>query len=472
MSWPRKALILVISCFWYFEPVAFAESELEVLVEWDFRNVEPGSRDGATFVGVSAEMAKCAKGVEVTRLETASNLAGSRGLVWSDQSLADGGLHFKGWDHPDENLSRRGNGSGVPNNWLEFELQCEPGMGVNLQQIEVKAWRNGKEAPANWAFSLVKPGDKAWQRFGGFHEQRVQEDARYLSVWYADSVAAPALRVRFLAFGPDGGTGTLNISSIRLLGTQSKMEGSRDLPMQNLVASDLRQTKAPKPAPKSLSKMVRSEANERLYVKFAALLAATSNGDGKHAKQLLEQIERSDLSLSEIGIARSIVKAMDQQALHPAPKDIAERRRVKLAGCVWETAIVPKQGPVRNCYHPKNAQRYLLECDDQIYTSGLAAPPNAEYVFDLGGAWSTLQGVAGLLPSEASLKRTVDFMIIGDDQLLHGFRREAGRRGVEQFRIDVRGVQQLKLITKKFTSEDSEVDAIWADLELERIVIK
>ena len=196
-------------------------SHAATLVNWNLNTVNYPEHPAAAvnntaFTGVPAATATVDVNLAVTNLVTQSS-SGHAGLVWSSGNAGPGKLNLQRWDHPSDNPGSFGNGNGNPNNWLAFTVTASPGYEFTLTSIDFAAWRNGAGAPANWAMQYWT--GTAWQNFGSVHTETNAGDATFRNVTYNGSVTATTLDLRFIAYGPTGGTGNLHINKLSLDGS-------------------------------------------------------------------------------------------------------------------------------------------------------------------------------------------------------------------------------------------------------------
>ena len=190
---------------------AIAAAEASLLVDWNLDDITGPAVNNAAFNGVPAANADVAANLTVTDLITAST-SGHNGLVWSGGNPGPDKLNLQRWDHPGDNPSVTGNGNGNANNWLQFQLLSAPGFSLHLSTIEIAAWRNGAGAPAAWSAQTSADGGETWQPFGDIHIQQTSGDFVFHPVTFTGTAAGGALFVRFIATGPNGGTGNLHIN--------------------------------------------------------------------------------------------------------------------------------------------------------------------------------------------------------------------------------------------------------------------
>ncbi|NLK41778.1 MAG: PEP-CTERM sorting domain-containing protein [Planctomycetes bacterium] len=186
-----------------------------VLVDWNLNTVSGPTVNNAPFEGVEASVATVADGITVTDLITVGG-PGHSGLVWSSGNPGPGQLNLQRWDHPNDNPSQFGHGSGNPNNWLQFEISADS--DFTLSAMTVSAWRNGGGAPARWSYEYSLDGGENWTAFGSVHFEQNAGDGIYRNVTFTDSVTVSRLWVRFIGIGPDGGTGNLHINEMTFVG--------------------------------------------------------------------------------------------------------------------------------------------------------------------------------------------------------------------------------------------------------------
>lgn len=221
---PRILLPLLLTL-----PLAAGE-----LVNWNLHTVNGPAENNTPFDGVASTVASVAANVETTDLATASG-PGHLGLVWSAGNPGPGKLNLQRWDHPGDSPGSFGAGNGNPNNWLEFALTATPGFAVQLTAVELSAWRNGAGAPASWAIQTSLNDGASWTAFGAPHTQNTTGDAVFHDVEFTGALTASALRVRFIATGPIGGTGNLHINRLLLRGAVVPTDGEPIPPVVSIL---------------------------------------------------------------------------------------------------------------------------------------------------------------------------------------------------------------------------------------------
>lgn len=167
---------------------------------------------------------------------------------------------------------------------------------------------------------------------------------------------------------------------------------------------------------------------------------------------------------------KSLLANADQKPSLPAPAEVKSSiSKVSLSDCKWTSAKVDFRKPTRNLFPPEPGMLFLRSAHG-LHRSGLYAHANSEYVFDLGGKWETLTGSGTLafISQFPNNLTSVDFIIEGDGEELLARRRQNKNERLIEFRLNVRGVKTLKLITKEAGNEAYGDWAFWADLELKR----
>lgn len=188
------------------------------LVDWNLHTVTGPATTGTVFSGVPAATAATAANLTVTDLVTASS-PGHTGLVWSGGNPGPNKLNLQRWDHPNDNPAQSGDGNGNPNNWLQFGITAQAGFLLNLDSIEIAAWRNGAGAPTAWAAQTSADDGQSWQPFGTVHTQTTSGDATFHPVAFNGSATSTAFLIRFIATGPPGGTGNLHLNRFVVRGS-------------------------------------------------------------------------------------------------------------------------------------------------------------------------------------------------------------------------------------------------------------
>ncbi len=212
-EWRKITLLCVILGVWV--PTSWAA----VLVDWNLHTVIGPSVNNTPFEGVSAETAYVRMEAAVTDLITAGS-AGHNGLVWSGGNPGPAQLNLQRWDHPNDNPSQFGDGSGTPNNWLQFYLTAQ-NEDVTVRSMIISAWRNGSGAAANWSFDYSRDNGATWTRFGHVHTESHAGDGIFRTVVFEDTLQIPqgsSVLIRFVATGGPGlgGSGNIHINAMLL----------------------------------------------------------------------------------------------------------------------------------------------------------------------------------------------------------------------------------------------------------------
>lgn len=195
-----------------------ANSHAATLVDWNLNTVTGPTENNTAFDGVASSVATVAANISVTNLVTASS-SGHNGLVWSSGNAGPNKLNLQRWDHPDDNPTSFGTGNGNPNNWLQFTINAASGYWFDVTSMTVSAWRNGGGAAANWSYEYSTDSGTNWTAFGSVHNESNNADGVFRDVTFTGSVTeVEELLIRFIATGPDGGTGNIHINEMTVSG--------------------------------------------------------------------------------------------------------------------------------------------------------------------------------------------------------------------------------------------------------------
>ncbi len=198
--------------------LAAAGTQAATLVDWNLDTVTGPTDNNTPFDGVASSVATVAANISVTNLVTASS-SGHAGLVWSSGNAGPGKLNLQRWDHPNDSPSSFGNGNGNPNNWLQFSIIAETGYWFDLTSMTISAWRNGAGAAADWSYEYSTDSGTNWTAFGSVHNESNAGDSIFRDVTFTGSVTeVEELLIRFIAVGPDGGTGNIHINEMTVSG--------------------------------------------------------------------------------------------------------------------------------------------------------------------------------------------------------------------------------------------------------------
>lgn len=195
-----------------------ASSHAAVLVDWNLDTITGPTVNNAAFVPIPSGTATVADYLTTSDLGTGFS-AGHSGLVWSSGNAGAGKLNLQRWDHPGDAPGSFGAGNGTPNNWLQFSLSAAAGYEFTIERIDLAAWRNGAGAPANWRFDVSTDNGTTWTPFADAHTETNAGDSVFREVGFTGSVTAQELSIRFVAYGPTGGTGNVHINQLSLEGS-------------------------------------------------------------------------------------------------------------------------------------------------------------------------------------------------------------------------------------------------------------
>jgi hypothetical protein len=164
------------------------------------------------------------------------------------------------------------------------------------------------------------------------------------------------------------------------------------------------------------------------------VLAALAGDDQKRASTLADELQS----------ARAI--AIAKQLLNPGPvtETPAEYQGNEQVHAL--TAFKPttaKVGWGKPTFNRVPDEQVLLECDGQIFESGIYAHAPSQFVYQLSGQWNRLQGHVGLA---AGHEGSVVFEIVGDGRSLWKSKVVDTGDALE-FDVALDGIQQLELLT-------------------------
>jgi hypothetical protein len=189
--------------------------------------------------------------------------------------------------------------------------------------------------------------------------------------------------------------------------------------------------------------------------------------DVEAADRDLARIVQSNATELEKTVARKLAATLEnEQKLVPA--DVPSRvTRLSLGDARPELAKVGWLKPAANRI-PLNEQITSPLLDSgKIYATGLFAHAPSQYVFNLGGKWTTLRGEAGLHTAFQPYAFGVVFVIRTDGKEVF---RSPIIRGSNQARydIDVTGVKTLELFVEKADDQNGGNWGLWLDPTLFR----
>jgi hypothetical protein len=122
-----------------------------------------------------------------------------------------------------------------------------------------------------------------------------------------------------------------------------------------------------------------------------------------------------------------------------------------------------KVGWGRPTYNRVPGQTLLLESGGKLFTTGIYAHAPAEHVYNLGAKWNSLEGHVGI---DSGHSGSVQFTILGDGKPL--WQSDVIKSGVTSFKINLTGINQLKLITDPTADGASSDWGFWFDPILQK----
>jgi tetratricopeptide (TPR) repeat protein len=186
-------------------------------------------------------------------------------------------------------------------------------------------------------------------------------------------------------------------------------------------------------------------------------------------------IARADPDRGRIAIAALHVskkKYEDARAVlaEIRPVDLAQvsGNAVFLSDARWTSAKVGWGAPVRNhaWFDERSPQGFVLIVHGRLYAKGLYAHSPSQFVFALESKWNVFRATLGLRDG-ADAQGSAIFIIRGDGREL--FRSAVLRvNASEHVTIDVRGVNELELVTESGEGHNRSSWAIWAEPTLRR----
>jgi hypothetical protein len=137
-------------------------------------------------------------------------------------------------------------------------------------------------------------------------------------------------------------------------------------------------------------------------------------------------------------------------------------QRVALSACAPAEVAV---GWGRPAYDRLPDEAAIVSIGGELVARSIYAHAPARHVWELGGKWAKLEGVAGVADGQGG--GSVDFRILGDGrELWKTGRVEEGAR--VEFAVDVSGVQRLELVTGEAGDGNRADWAMWGDVYLVR----
>lgn len=160
--------------------------------------------------------------------------------------------------------------------------------------------------------------------------------------------------------------------------------------------------------------------------------------------------------------AQRLVGSRDQKRKLASPAALEEQlQQVVLTDCQFENIRVGYGVPL---FDRSNSDGLLLVADNAIYSSGLFAHAQSHAVYNLGGKWSRLTGVCGML--ENAIGKSA-FVIKADGKELFKSPVLSAERS-KALDLDVTGVQKLELITTDGGDGIGSDWSAWLDMKLSR----
>lgn len=179
------------------------------------------------------------------------------------------------------------------------------------------------------------------------------------------------------------------------------------------------------------------------------------SSDAEATKELLAQLEHI-IALSE----------PDEVQVLSA----VEGNSVFLSDVEWESAEVGYGEPARNRVSltrkeiAKDKTGILLQVGGRFHAKGIYGHANSSFVFNLDGKWSQFEATVGL---QAGAKGLDEFIVKGDGRELYRSKEIAGSVARE-FKISVKGVKRLELISKSTITSKGGGWTVWASPLLTR----
>lgn len=191
------------------------------------------------------------------------------------------------------------------------------------------------------------------------------------------------------------------------------------------------------------------------------LAAAVKANDRAGVEAALKKLEAENAPKNILEIARVQLAAFDKKPL-PTPAEAAGDRLFLSEAKPSEAKV----GWLRPTYNrlPSEGNSPLLAAGGKYYARGIFAHAPARHVYDLGGKWKRLTGIAG---APEGKDPSVVFVIAGDGKEL--WRSKMIRQGqTVPFGVDVQGVTTLELRVEDGGNGNGNDWAAWFDPELTR----
>ncbi|MEP4076617.1 NPCBM/NEW2 domain-containing protein [Haloferula sp.] len=163
-----------------------------------------------------------------------------------------------------------------------------------------------------------------------------------------------------------------------------------------------------------------------------------------------------------IKIAKALVQSFNtDRSKLPTPSAIKDTPSIPLSATIASTV---KVGWRRPAYDHVPGDFLLLECGNQLFTTGIYAHAPATHRYDLGGNWKTLTGHCGLANGH---RGSVIFIIKADGKEL--WRSKLTTSGTShRYEIDLDGVKSLELQTDSGPDGTGADWGFWFDPTLNR----
>lgn len=160
--------------------------------------------------------------------------------------------------------------------------------------------------------------------------------------------------------------------------------------------------------------------------------------------------------------AQRLVDSRDQRRTVASPAALAEGlKEVILTDCQFEKI---KVGYGVALFDRSNSDALLLVAGNKIYSSGLFAHAQSHAVYSLGGKWSQLTGVCGVL--ENAIGKSAFVIKADGKEIFQSSVLSAGQPAALD--LDVTGVQELELITTDGGDGIRSDWSAWLDMKLSR----
>lgn len=190
------------------------------------------------------------------------------------------------------------------------------------------------------------------------------------------------------------------------------------------------------------------------------LVAAVNAGQRESVEVALADLAKSEVPPKVREVAEGLAASLG--GVEKAAPVAMDGQRVALSACAPAEAAV---GWGRPAYDRLPAEAAIVSMGGELAARSIYAHAPARHVWELGGKWAKLEGVAGVADGQGG--GSVDFRIVGDGrELWRTGRVEEGAR--VEFAVDVSGVQRLELITGEAGDGNRADWAMWGDVYLSR----